>query len=130
MLYVRYAVTTTLGLALVFGALWLGIETGYQSAKKETCAYQHGTMVVATKALNEMRSGDTNAIATIQSLGFAAALHVLESCADNNNTNLPSFKALVDYRRAHRANVSEWTPAEEKLELLLSERFGTVQLKQ
>ena len=95
----RIAIAGVVGLALLFGGLWLGIETGYQAAQQKTCAYQHGTMVLATKALKEMRTGDTNAIATVHSLGFGAALYVLDSCSDSINSNLPSFKALIEYRR-------------------------------
>jgi len=121
----KYAVIAiVVGIALLFGSLWLGIETGYRSANEITCVYQHGTMVLATKALTEMRNGDTNAIGTVQSLGFAAALYVLDSCSETIDTNLPSFKALLDYRRTYRTNSTEWTPAEQKLDRLLIERFN------
>lgn len=119
----RYFIAAVVGLGLLSGALWLGIETGYQSANEKTCQYQHGTMVLATKALTEMRRGDTNAISTVQSLGFAAALYVLDSCSGVIDTNVPSFKALIGYRRAYRTNSADWTPAEEKLEQLLNQKF-------
>jgi hypothetical protein len=120
----RYVIATAVALLLFFAGIWIGIESGYKSGLQKACAIQHGTMVLATKALSEMRNNDTNALVTLQSLDFSAALYVLEECSDSISTNLPSFKALIDYRRTYRWDSSAWTPAEHELESTISKKFG------
>src|SRR5262245_61357671 len=110
----RYAVIAAFVLMLAVAGIWLGAETGYRSGMQHACALQEGTVVLSIKALNELKSDDTNSVQTIQSLGFAAALFLLESCSESVNTNLPSFKALIDYRQRYRTNPSEWTPVEHE----------------
>ena len=107
--------------ALIVGpACWY---LGHRSGMHESLGLEKGTLVGSIDALKKLRNGDIDGgTRRVEKTCFLAADLLLgDSDYAANSTVKALVPELLAYRNVYRTNRTEWTPAEERLQVLLSQ---------
>lgn len=114
-------------LTALISALLVGTASSfvaYRAGMQRSLGLQKGTLLGTTDALRKLRSGDIEGgTRRIETMCFLSAVLLLDDPQyAANPTVRMMIPEVVAYRHTYRTNRSDWTTAEERLELLLSQK--------
>ena len=97
---------------------------GYEKANQRVVTVRIASGLITLDALKKLRAGDVKgATGEIEVRCFADSVGVLSESGWRSdwyrNTEVP---ALITYRNAYRTNRADWSPMEQRLEILLAQK--------
>ena len=108
---------------LILGCLVSGY-VGHRMGRQRVTTFEAGSFISTFDSLEKLRAGDIAAATrTLESQCFASAAGVLSEAGWRSDAVRKIMTpSLTRYRQTYRTNRAEWTPTEERLESLLTQR--------
>ncbi|HTL71676.1 MAG TPA: hypothetical protein VL863_00130 [bacterium] len=106
-------------LACLVSAYW-----GFCYGSQHVVTARAGTAITELDALKNLRAGDTEAaIGKLEGSCFMNAAEVLSQSGWRTEAfRKIEVASLVSYREAYRTNQAEWSPMEQRLEILVNQK--------